>query len=317
MKIIDLHCDTIDMLLREKRGSELSKNDLTVDIQKLKEGKSLAQTFAMFVDMGEQDNAHDYCMKMYNKFIQEIEKNKESISLATNYNQIIENENKGKISALLSIEEGGVLQGNIENLNKFYDLGVRMMTLTWNYENEIGYPNAIEEFRNKGLKPFGIEVVKRMDELGMLIDVSHLSDGGFYDVAKYSKNPFIATHSNARKIANHPRNLTDDMIKIIANSGGVIGLNFFHMFLSNDYDAINKTSKIEDMIKHIKHITNIGGIDVMAIGTDFDGITSKVEVEDISKMNKLSNALLKEGFNEDEIDKILYKNVLRVIKEVL
>ena len=141
----------------------------------------------------------------------------------------------------------------------------------------------------KGLKPFGFEVVERMNEIGMVIDVSHLSDGGFYDVAKHSKQPFVATHSNCRAIANESRNLTDDMIKILANKGGVMGLNLVPAFL----DASNK-SRIEYMVKHIKHIKNVGGIDTVAIGADFDGMGGDFEIDNVGDMTSLFDALVKE-----------------------
>ena len=313
MKLIDLHCDTIDRLMIDRENSSLYQNEFCVDIEKLKKGNSLAQTFALFLDLDERSNPYEYCNLMADKFYEEINKNKDFIELATNYEEILAADKNNKIAALLSIEEGAVLEGKIENLNHFYDRGVRMMTLTWNHPNEIGYPNKGDKNEFKGLTPFGKEVVEKMNELGMLVDVSHLSDAGFYDVASISKKPFLATHSNARYITNHKRNLTDDMIKVLANKGGITGINFCDAFIGNK----SPYSNIEDMLKHIKHIRNIGGIDVLAMGTDFDGIDSKVEIEDISQMNKLVDILEREKFTYDEIEKIFYKNALRVIKDVL
>ena len=312
MKLIDLHCDTIDKLMLNTKEYNLKRNEFSVDIEKLKKADSLAQTFALFVDTSSIQNPYDYCMSMADKFLEEMEKNKDTIAIATNYKDIMENEANAKMSALLAIEEGAVLEGKIENLKRFYDLGVRMMTLTWNHPNEIGFPHNVGLSKEKGLTDFGKEVVQNMNELGMLVDVSHISDAGFYDVADLSTKPFIATHSNARQMMNHSRNLTDDMIKVLANSGGVTGLNFFHSFLSED-----SQTKIEYIINHMKHIINVGGLDVLAIGTDFDGIDSVVEVKDISEMDKLVMALEREGFSDDQIEKIYYKNALRVIKDVL
>lgn len=312
MKLIDLHCDTIDKLMLNVEEYNLRSNEFSVDIDRLKKADSLAQTFALFVDTSVVKNPYEYCTSMANKFFKEMEKNKDVISLATNYKEIMENQAKDKMSALLAIEEGAVLEGKMENLNKLYDLGVRMMTLTWNHPNEIGYPHNVGLSREKGLTKFGKEVVENMNELGMLVDVSHLSDAGFYDVANISKKPFIATHSNARKVMGHSRNLTDDMIKLLANNGGVTGLNFFHSFLSED-----KLSKTEYIVNHMKHIVNVGGIDVLSIGTDFDGIDSIVEIKDISEMDKLVIALEESGFTHEQIEKIYYKNALRVIKDVL
>jgi membrane dipeptidase len=154
-----------------------------------------------------------------------------------------------------------------------------------------------------------------MNRLGMLIDVSHLSDGGFYDVARYSKQPFVASHSNARECTMHLRNLTDDMIRVLAEKGGIMGLNFESFFLNEGEPTALST--VEDMIRHLKHIRNVGGIDVMAIGTDFDGTMHSSEIAHLGEMEKLTVALKKNRFSEEEIDKIYYKNALRIIKQVL
>lgn len=312
MKFVDLHCDTIDRLLEVSEDNKLVKNNHTIDLSKLKKGNCLAQTFALYIDIADHKSPYSRCMEMANKFHEEIKMNNDVIRLATNYNEIIKNEQDNKMTALLAIEEGAVLEGKIDNLQKFYDLGVRMITLTWNHENEIGYPHNKPEFNQKGLKNFGVDVIHKMNDLGILVDVSHLSDAGFYDVAKLSKKPFIATHSNSRTVKNHSRNLTDDMIKVLANSGGVTGINFCSAFLGDTNEG-----RIDDMIRHIKHIRNTGGIDVISLGSDFDGIDCPVEIADASEMGKLALRLEKEGFKTDEIEKIYYKNALRVIKEVL
>lgn len=311
MNFIDMHCDTIYKLMDDSK-SNLYKNKFSIDIQKMKKTNYKAQFFALFVDAGETPNRLNRALDMANRFHMEMEKNKEYISLATNYQELKYNEDHNKISAFLTIEEGGVLEGNIDNLKEFYDLGVRLITLTWNFKNEIGYPAYDRINSHKGLNSFGIEVIGQMNNLGMIIDVSHLSDGGFYDVVKYSKYPFVASHSNARAVQNHQRNLTDEMIKVLSNRGGITGINFCTEFLTED-----SVSKIQDMIKHIKHIKNIGGVDVIALGTDFDGIHSKVEIEDASQMDNLVYALEKEKFSADEIEKICYKNIERVIKDTL
>jgi len=313
MPIIDFHCDTIMKLMDNTQKLNLKENDLNVDILKLKKANSLAQFFALFVEMDMVDDPLEYCLLMVDKFYEQLEKNSGEISLATNYKELMDNMNKGIISAFLTIEEGGVLKGKIEQLRNFYRLGIRLLTLTWNFQNELGFPNKNKEDTNKGLTSFGLEVVNEMNNLGMIIDVSHLSDGGFFDVAKHSKKPFVASHSNSRSISNHPRNLTDDMIKILANSGGIIGICFEKQFLGS-----NEASRVEDMITHISHIKNVGGIDCISIGSDFDGINSLgLEIKNIGEIEKLSIALNKNNFTPEEMDKIFYKNAIRVIKAVL
>lgn len=316
MNLIDMHCDTVLKLYESNRGSKLIRNDFHVDLEKLKKANSKAQFFALFIEQSEIDKKRikpfKYCNELLKVFKEEMENNKNSIALVRSYKELEENFNSGKISAFLTIEEGEALEGNTDNLKFFYEEGVRLITLTWNFENSLGFPNCKKEFMNRGLKEKGIETVEMMNELGILVDTSHLSDGGFWDVIKYSKKPFVASHSNSREITNHPRNLTDEMIKALANKGGIMGLNFCPGFLHS-----SEIGKIEYMLEHLKHIRNIGGIDIMAMGTDFDGIDGEVEISNIGEMDKLLYALEKNGFKEDEIEKIWHKNAERVIKEVL
>lgn len=312
MKVIDLHCDTILRCMEEDERFGIAENEFCIDLKKLKQAHSLAQFFALYVDLKEFEDPFIYCMRMANKFFRELEKNKEQIKIAKNYKDMIDNNEQGKLSAFLAIEEGGVLKGDINNLRSFYQLGVRLITLTWNYPNEIGFPNCESQYSLQGLTTFGSEVVKEMNSLGMIIDVSHLSDSGFYDVAKLSSKPFVASHSNARSLTPHCRNLSDEMIKILAGKGGVMGINFEKSFLGNE-----PLSRVEEMVAHIKHIKNVGGIDVIAIGTDFDGISDGLEIENIGQINKLILGLQQNNFSEAEIEKILYKNATRVIKDTL
>jgi len=311
MKVIDFHCDTISKLMDNPHTSNLGKNNFSVDIQKLKGGNNLAQFFALFINSRLIDDPLEYCLAMVDKFYTELKDNDDLIGFVKSYDELINNNNENKLSAFLTIEGGEALNGKLCNLRNFYRLGVRLITLTWNYPNEIGFPNLKKEYMGKGLTKFGYEVVEEMNRLHMIIDVSHLSDRGFYDVAAASKRPFIASHSNSRFIANHPRNLTDSMIKELSDRGGIMGINFYNKFLGK-----STTSKIDDIILHIKHIYKIGGIDVIALGSDFDGIDCDVEIKDTSEMYKLENELKKNGFNEDSIEKIFYKNALRIIKDI-
>lgn len=309
MNLIDFHCDTI--LKIYENNSNLKNNEFSIDIEKLKKANSLAQFFALFIDFKSTKDPLQKCLNMLDKFYAEVDKNKDSIAGARNYDDLMLNKSQGKISAFLTIEEGGVLKGSLSNLRNFHRLGVKLITLTWNFPNEIGYPNIDYKYQRKGLTPFGIELVEEMNKLNMIVDVSHLSDGGFYDVAKYSKAPFIASHSNAREITKNPRNLTNDMIKILAEKGGIVGLNFFGKFLGG-----GEFSKVDDMITHVKHIVNVGGIGVLSLGSDFDGIDSTLEIEDMSEIYKLADSLKKDGFSQDDIEKIFHKNALRFLKEI-
>lgn len=211
-----------------------------------------------------------------------------------------------------------MLKGNPYVVRSLYQLGVRMLTLTWNFENEIGYPNTIvkakdyDPSRHYGLKPEGIEIVREMNRVGMIVDVSHLGDDGFWDVVKYCDGPLVASHSNARAVCNHTRNMTDDMIRALADKGGVMGLNFCGDFLNP-----NGKSRVEDMVRHAKHIINVGGSDILGLGTDYDGIDGDLELDHCDKMPLLAQEMERQGFSTQQIEKIFHGNVLRLYREVL
>ena len=225
-----------------------------------------------------------------------------------------ENERQGKMSSMLTIEEGAALEGSIDVLKEFYDKGVRMITLTWNYPNELGYPHGYNEKSSPcerfGLTDCGFQIVEAMENLGMIVDVSHLSDDGVKDVLKCTKKPFVASHSNARAVCPVSRNLSDDLIRKIACRGGVMGLNFYPPFLGDE-------GTIDTIIRHAKHIVNVGGIEVLGLGSDFDGIDGQKELRGAHDMPLLADAFAKAGFSGTDIEKIFNKNVIRVYKDVI
>lgn len=308
MKFIDLHCDTASMMYYKKQ--HLMKNYFSIDTEKLKKGNASAQFFAFFIDSKKLEIKKEFD-NMYDNFMHEMESSSD-ICIAESYNDYKNNVLKKKISALLTIEEGQVLEGCMNNLYDAYEKGIRLITLTWNYENSIGYPNCRKEFMNLGLKEFGINLISEMNRLGVIIDTSHLSDGGFYDVAKFSRKPFAASHSNSREVRNHPRNLTDDMIRVLADKGGIMGLNYCNSFVGSE-----KITSIEGLINHVSHIVNVGGQEVLALGSDFDGIENEVEFKNPSHIDMFYTALQRKGYSDDFIDKLFYKNAERFIKDVL
>lgn len=310
MRLIDLHCDTILGIVDTKGAVELRKNELCIDVQRLKQANSLAQFFAMYIDLELDKEPLKRCLEMIDCFNQEIKKNSEDLAFAQSLSDLRNNEQKEKISAFLTVEEGGVLEDKLENLSKLHQLGVRLITLVWNYPNCIGFPNHEWKYKDHGLTAFGEQVVTDMNRLGMIIDVSHLSDQGFYDVAKLSNAPFVASHSNARAVELHSRNLSDDMLKLLANKGGVTGINFEPTFLGDG-------GTVERMVAHIKHIRKVAGVETIAIGTDFDGTSPLQAIKHVAEMEKLVVGLTHEGFTVDEIEKIMYKNTERVIGAVL
>ena len=318
LNVIDMHCDTLTKEGFKELG--LFKNDLHIDLNKMNQGNYLLQTFAIFLPLNKTDHPFNKTKEYISLFKKELEKNKHLITQVTNYQELQNNKAQKKMSALLSVEEGGIIEGDLAKLDELYSDGVRMMTLTWNFVNEIGYPNmritndnclSKEPNTTDGLTPFGIEVVKRMNELGMIIDCSHLSDKGFYDCIHYSKYPIVCSHSNSRTVCNVLRNITDEMILALKENKGLIGINYCPDFISP-----SKDNQIPDIIKHINHIKKVGGIDIIALGSDFDGIPTPNGISDGSKTSLLKKALMKEGYTQEEIDKIFYKNFLRIFKKV-
>lgn len=310
--LIDFHCDTVSALFKDPVQGNLRKNSFSVDLAKLQAGHSMAQFFAVFVDKGELGDVLERALAMIDLLHCQLAENQDVIALARNWQEARENQQQGRISAFLAIEEGAVIKGELSTLRNLHRLGVRLMTLTWNYPNELGFPNSKPEYRGNGLTEKGQEVVAEMNRLGMIIDVSHLSDQGFYDVAAFSKKPFVASHSNARSLTDHSRNLTDDMIRKLAQCGGVTGLNFAHQFLGT-----SPISRIADMVVHCRHIVDIGGEDVLALGSDFDGISPELEIPHFGEMGQLTAAFEKAGFTNTQIEKITWRNAARVISDIL
>ncbi len=316
MRYVDLHCDTISNVVQS--GTNLRTYDGHINIEKLQKGDALAQFFAIFIptnDVAAEQNLKlnptEFFDLIYEGYLKNLELCADVLAPAFCYDDIVKNEKAGKMSSILTIEDGVPLFGSLENLEQYYKKGVRLITLTWNYENSLAFPNSREpEKMALGLKPFGIEAVRRMNELGILIDVSHLSDGGFYDVAKYSQKPFVASHSCARALCNHPRCMTDDMLHLLGEKGGVCGINFCAGFLNEgaSYTAV------EDVVRHALHIRDKAGLEALALGSDFDGIGSTLEFKDYTGMPVIERALAKH-FTPSELDKIAQGNALRVIRE--
>ncbi len=210
---------------------------------------------------------------------------------------------------VISIEGGEALEGKLSRLGEFYDTtGVRMIALTWNFENEIGYPAKLGS--KPGLKPFGFELLKEMDRLGVYADVSHLNEAGFWDVCEHMQLPPIASHSNNRELCDVPRNLYKAQIKAIIEKNGYIGINFYTEFLTK-----TGHSKIDDVLKHIDSINELGGENVLGFGSDFDGIDSWPEgLYDSSCFARLIDALLRHGYSDETVAKIAGGNLWRILK---
>ena len=308
--MIDLHCDTIMQLLDHPDSGDLYRNTWKIDIEKLQKAHSKVQDFALFINLGETNDPYGRYEEMRNLCTTQIHLYGEHIQHVLSYQDVESVYKSGKIGALMSIEEGGVLGGDLDKLKQAYQDGVRLITLTWNYPNGLGEPHCGEQ--HKKLIPKGIEFVEAMQDLGIIVDCSHLNDAGTEQLGDILDAPFIASHSNAREVTAHTRNLPDNLIKLIANKGGVIGLNFAQSFL-----GISPVSRIEDIVKHGLYLINKGGEDVVALGTDFDGIKPNTEIKDASEMYRLYDAFKEAGLSVEQCEKLFWKNADRLLKEIL
>ncbi len=325
MKFIDMHCDTLMKAHFGKIPTVADLPDAMVDVKSMKKGGALAEFFAIFMlpeasykrmGLTEPIDDEEYIKGMMDVFNATMAECSDDIAPAYNAADLLANEKNGKMSGFLTFEDGRAIQGSFEKFDRYYDLGIRLVSLTWNYKNCFGSPNSLDPVvMAEGLTEFGKEAITYMNEKGIIVDVSHLSDGGFADVVSIAKKPFVASHSNSRLLSPHQRNLTDDMIKIMGDKGCVTGINFGPGFLNED--TTSKESTVELMCKHIKHIVNVGGEDVIALGSDFDGIGGNMEIGNISQMQILFDALKKQGLSEALIEKVAYKNTLRVITEAM
>lgn len=326
MKFIDMHCDTLMVLLfNDKEKMDLYDSPYTmVDLKRMRQGGQMAQFFAAFLP-AESTYAHFgiepldddvYIRTLHDALIRNVEEHSDIIAMAYTADEIEKNDREGKMSAVFTIEDGRSVSGSLEKLKMYHDMGVRAIALTWNFKNCFGSPNSTDPvIMAEGLTDFGKDAVRYMQELGILVDVSHLSEGGFWDVADIVTKPFIASHSNSKKLSGHQRNLTDDQLRKLAECGGVTGINFAPQFLNSD--LTRKDSTAELMAVHARHIVDTAGIDVLGLGSDLDGIRGDLEVGSSDKFGLIEDALKRHGFTSDEIEKIFWKNALRVMKDAM
>lgn len=313
--VIDLHNDILELVVN---GYQMGVRHITnqSDLPRFRDGGVDAQMLSLWVDPSEFDSTHAFqrTVEMADSFQSQLVKNASTLAHARTIAEIQEANAAGKFAGIYGVEGGYSIEGDLNKLITLYNLGARYMTITWNNSTSWATSAADPLSATKGLSDFGKQVIKTMDSLGMIIDVSHTGIKTIEDILATTKNPIIASHSGVRALRNHTRNLTDDQIIKIAQSGGVIGVVFYTSFLSS---ASRSSVNIDTVIKHIDYIKNLVGIDYIAIGADYDGgITAPVGLEDVSKMPALTLALLKHGYSPADVRKILGENFLRVFKQV-
>ena len=298
--IFDAHSDTMYEVM--KQGCSFRRNNLHIDMERLEKYGEYIQVFAAFVDTDKITcTPKEHVDKIISVYMEETEKN--GINRCKNFADI----KQGKINSILAIEGGEALMGNLENLEEYARTGVKIITLTWNHNNEISHSITSDE--GLGLTEFGKKLVKEMNKKGIVIDLSHISVQGFWDTLAITEKPVIASHSCVKKLCNHPRNLDDEQIKAIIKNRGVIGVNFYANFLSEE------NCTMEKIIEHIDYIINLGGEENVGLGSDFDGMERLPEgMTGIESMKNLTEAIYKK-YGKEIGEKIIFRNFLRVLEE--
>lgn len=310
--IVDAHVDTILEVAAGKRRLGERSNHGHVDLPRLEEAGVGVQVFAHFIEPEYKPHAAlARFMELYDVFLGEVAACGDRIRLVTSADELDAALAAGKVAAVVGIEGGEVLQGRVGVLRLLHRLGVRLIGLTWNQRNELA--DGVGDARSGGgLSELGARVVREMNRLGMVVDVSHLSEAGFYDVLEVSDQPVVASHSNARALCGHRRNLTDDQIRALAQKGGVMGINFYARFLRDEGPAT-----VEDVVGHIEHVAGLVGPEHVGLGSDYDGIEEPpVGLEDVSKLPTLVEALLRRNWREIDLRLVLGGNFLRVFRQV-
>jgi len=305
--VFDAHCDTAYELFNDKAKGNFRENIIHFSLKNTIEYKKYVQLLALWADPKyDNEEAEIFMKKLLSETLYSLKE--QEIELILNSSDL---EFCSGFKGMLGIEGGRALYNNPDNLYYYHEMGVRCLTLTWNGVNLLGVGSDVGE--DEGLTDFGKDIVKRINSLNMVADVSHLNIRGFYDVAEISDKPFIASHSNSKSVCGHVRNLTDNQFKIIMEKGGVAGINFCCDFLSDDGHGT-----IEDIIRHIDRFMELGGEDNIGIGSDFDGIPSlPLGIESNADLYKIFNELTMRGYTREQIDKISFGNFERVFKEIL
>lgn len=353
-----------DILLQTMEKGFIIDDNLTgkthSDLNRMKEGGLDVQFFSVWSD-GDQINPYNFANIQIDSLDAVIERNPNKIVKVANTEELLTAVNQNKIAALIGLEGGHQIEDDLNKLDSLYNRGIRYITLTWNNStqwatsasDETNKDGNLNSEGKKGLTKFGKQIVDKMNELGIMIDISHVGEQTFWDVITNTKKPIIASHSSVYEICPHPRNLKNDQIKAIAKNGGVIQINFNSGFLDSTVgkkeDEFLEKHKLEIdslklsgvnpylaeelmyskyrqeseelkapfnlVIEHIEHIIKLVGVDYVGIGSDFDGIVlPPKQLNDVTKYPLITKALLEKGYNQKDIDKILGGNILRVLK---
>lgn len=337
VSIADFHCDTLYKLSdspdRFFLPTELSRSHIFYE--GLYSSGTILQCFALFTDLYDTpfSSPLSRLRKQFSCFQKILTHSKGRMVQVCTAAELAACRSQKKIAALLTVEESCLSHDPLGLLPELAALGVRIATLTWDYPNLLAttalnvIPTPEQQANNPfsfltqlhaphtGLTPLGHDFLAEAERLGILIDVSHLSDAAFYDIVRHSKRPFLATHANTRNLCNHPRNLTDDMLRIIGERGGVIGLTLYEPYLVSG--PATPEELLNALVRHAKHILSVAGDHALVLGSDFDGIPGNGAVSDITQLYRLEEAFLKAGISSTVVDKIFYRNALTFLSSNL
>jgi membrane dipeptidase len=357
--IIDTHADTPQMMLDESYDLADPASPYMISIPKMRQGHLGAEFFSIWVDVDwPKDDLIHRALDLMDTVDDQVARHSDALATARTADDVVRIHGQGKIAILMGVEGGHIIEGDARVLDVFYNLGVRYMTLTHTRYNEIGDSSGDKQPHWNGLSDFGRQVVARMNRLGMMVDISHVSDATFYAAVASSQAPVIASHSSCRALCNAPRDMTDDMLRAVAKNGGVVDINFYPAFLDQAFlDAHNQVAPQEQaemeaarkaraaegkrlgwqdevaigrkyeaglplpsytrIADHIDHAVEVAGVDHVGLGSDFDGIEITPRgMEDVGMLPSLVRELARRGYSEEDLEKLLGGNVLRVMRQV-
>ncbi len=343
--VIDLHCDT-PMLLRSGAYDLGALNDRgEVDIPRMRAGGVTAVFFSVYTSATRNTELESVqeALEIIDTIHREVERFPMDLALATSSSEIEAANRDGHIAVLMGVEGGHMIHSSLAVLRTLYRLGARYLTLT--HSQNTAWAGSSGSDDNAGLSDFGRSVVAEMNRLGMMVDISHVSDQTFWDVGEATRAPVIASHSSVRAIAEHKRNMTDEMIRAVADMGGVVHINYYNAFLDASYgqrskawneanpstgaardgDARTKAKlaaigrpPLDTLLDHFDHAIRVGGIESVGLGSDFDGVDGELPagMEDIANVPNIATGLSERGYGADDIEKVLGLNSLRVLREI-
>lgn len=307
MRFFDLHCDTPYRMIKEKQG--IYKNNFHVSLSKASVYEPYIGCFAVWIsDNLRGKEAFEFFKKCTDNLFSELEKEnlKDKVVICKTNKDLEDVLIKEKMGAILTLEGSSALMGDISKVEEIFRKGVRIITLTWNGENEVG--DGVGVCNAKGLTKFGKKLINELERYKIIVDVSHASERLFYDVSSVSTRPFIATHSNSKSICSNRRNLSDDQFKIIKDLGGIVGITFCSSFLSES----NKV-QFEDILRHVEYFLSLGGQDTLCIGSDFDG--TDVPMQGIESVENLYEYFLRKNYKAEVLDKIFFQNAYNFLSK--